>query len=434
MKKIFTLSALAFSLLWNAQNTEITKIINLGDGNDWKYSGYYNIENNTETLKPIFDWDISFYTKNKKSVDIRVNSAGGVTLYYPNVSEESIENYTHVPSTDNNSMKEYINDVAEWGKGGAFQANADKTDANDFGWGTKTNGRIEGNKVIILQNARGEYFKVKINYKDDKNYNFSFAPYSTGKWGEVRTVEIPINEGESNYTYYSLTNNQIVNEEPDQSTPWDLLFTKYKDVAGKKGAGIGDFDFYFGTLQNQNVTVAKVSENEDFKSVEKSRYQNKANTIGDQWNELYALNFDENIRITEDKYFFVKNQKNDVYRLEFVSLKDQFEGHAVTFKTKKLNENLSTVDKAAADFNIYLGSNPTVNKSIDVVFNLKKSASKGVKLLVHSIDGKQVYQEIVSSNSLFFTKKINLQNLPEGLYLITVIYNNTRKTIKVILR
>ncbi|WP_026315459.1 T9SS type A sorting domain-containing protein [Riemerella columbina] len=436
MKKIFTLSCMALSMPWSAQ--EYTKTLDFGnEDGDYRKSGFYNFENNNATLVENFSWDVAFYTKDSNKVDIRVNNTGGVTLYYPNHEESDINNYTNEPNIYDGSMTQYINILEQWGEGGAFQQNANASDAMDYGWGTRqADGTIQGNKVIILNSPRGEYYKIKINYKDNSGYNVSYAKYDGSAWGAVNTIDIPYTSGSEMYTYYSIANQQTVTVEPNQH--WDIWLQAYKVIpnTSKGPGGYDGFDNYFGVLQNPNIKVAKVTESEGVDDVADSRYKSEANTIGDQWNKLHANNYDEDIQITQDRYFFIKNNSG-VYRLEFLALKDMFNGHKTTFKNKKLSDNGLGVDQIGATTNenkVYLATNPTINKTIDLVFDYKNNAHRTFNLVLYNMSGQQVYTEQFNESQSFFNKRLKLSKLPAGIYVLRLAEGQIQKTFKIILK
>lgn len=429
MKKIFTILGVTFSMLLSAQQADNIKTIDFGDKyGDYSYLGYYNLDTNQETLIDRLSWNIAFYTKDNNQVDIRVNPGGATTLYYPAETVLNLEDYTKNPSSDN--LIEYVDLFENWGAGGAFQQNANINNDLDYGWGIKdNNGVISGNKVIIIQTARGKYLKVKINHKNEFGYDFSYSQYSRiNGWSDVTTVNLPMNTDKL-YTYYNLVDNEIVEAEENLNS-WDLFFTKYSEKVAE-GEGFNGLEYYFGAFQNPEVKVAKVLENETNMDVTDSRYEEKANTIANKWNTLDFSNFNEEIKLTSDRFYFIKNKKA-IYRLEFTGLLDMFHGHKTTFETVKLG------DLSVSDFEhknqVYLASNPTRNKTIELVFNIKDLQQKNSELFLFSIDGRQVYHEKMNTNQSFFSKKINLSNLAEGVYILNVLQGNYKKTFKVILK
>lgn len=438
MKQFFIITAAMVSALCNAQSK--TKTIDLGKkeggANDYYYSAFYTFNDNEAKLADNYTWHISFYTKDGDKTDIRVNGFGANTLYYPKTAVENIEDFSIVPDIKDKTYDEYINNLENWGSGGAFSQNADPADSNDFGWGTKqADGSIKGNKVLLLQDRRGKYYKIKIDFKDNARYSISYSIYirTQGGWQPTKTASIPVNTTGADYTYFNLETDSTVGFLPD-ADKWDLMLTKYYDKLEVPNPLTGPYFFFFGVLQSPEVSVAKVVENTPLDGVSDADYSTKATSIGHIWNTLDDENYDEDIALTDDKYFFVKNKKG-IYRLEFIYLRDMFNGHETSFKTELLKDLSMSVLTAKADrYNIYLAQNPAKNKTLELVFNLKNHSSEPVKISLFSMSGQQVHQEAISSSGTFFTKKLHLPQLPAGTYIVAVQHSGQQKTIKVILQ
>ncbi|OXA81152.1 zinc-dependent metalloprotease [Flavobacterium frigidimaris] len=109
-------------------------------------------------------------------------------------------------------------------------------------------------------------------------------------------------------------------------------------------------------------------------------------------------------------------------------IRDAVVGNFGTLNSASINicgqtYTLGTPDFDNIDFVLY----PNPNKgSFTIQFESKSSA--GVKIFVHDILGKQVYEKTFESTS-DFNENIQLQNVSAGMYLVTVI-DGDRRTVK----
>ncbi|MNG07850.1 hypothetical protein D3C84_911710 [compost metagenome] len=109
-------------------------------------------------------------------------------------------------------------------------------------------------------------------------------------------------------------------------------------------------------------------------------------------------------------------------------VRDAVAGNFGTLNSASINICDQSYTLEAPDFeNIDFVLYPNPNKgSFTIQFESK--SNDGVKIFVHDILGKKVYENIFESTSNF-NQNIQLQNVSAGIYLVTVI-DGDRRTVK----
>ncbi len=412
MIKNFTILASAFLLGFTVNAQEIVAEAQMGPG--YANDVYFGLADQTVNTVAR-DWDIAFYRRSAFSMGVRVNDEKISGVY------EVADNFSawdNVAVDGLDSLEPLYNSDTDWEDGAFNQGSA------TYGWGNYNFAShvVEGKVIFVLKYANGDYVKFRINNLTTGTYNFTYAKYVNGAWGEDKTVSIAKDSSTDRiFNYFNITTESVVTPEPETSQ-WDLKFTRY----------ISDYDPttkypYTGVLQSDNVKVAEIEG--DGVPTAVSEFKSEINTVGHDWKVLSGFSY-----ILRDVSYFIKNSTtNKIYKLEFTEAPSTSVGK-VSFKYTDVTSDLvlGLTDFSNVNFDVYTEAGRS--KAINVVLNSKESFSSDVQVEIYSMNGQLVHQEKYRPSSSFSTKNINLSKLAAGIYIVKVQSDSLMKTKKVVIK
>ena len=369
------------------------------------HQSFYNFNDGEIANVDNTNWDLAFSSGGYGSA-IRINSQAGVELYvYPN---GDINDWNSVDITNISNWPSIINSDTTWSIG-AFNATSDPTNSLDLGWGVYSTitHHITGDSLHIIKLSNGDYKKLQMIKLSSGNYEFKYA--NIDGTNEVVTSVSKSNYTSKNFGYYSITNNNELDREPNSSS-WHILFTKYvTEIYPGMNYGVT------GVLTNKNIEVAK-AENVDLTNVSHSGYSfsSKINTIGYDWKSYNMNSFSYDI--TDSLCFFVKDDQGSIWKLQLTGFEGNSTGN-IHFNV----ENILSASDNITDKNIFaIYPNPTTSKEIKIIYDINHRTSSLNKVKFFDINGKLV-KSLKLGNNGFNERNVNLYDLKSGVYFVSLI-------------
>jgi hypothetical protein len=404
MKKIITSIFVLTALTVFAQTEDMVETA--GGVNDV----YYSFNSKTKTPVSRTTWDIGL-TTNPQSASIIINENGGTELYlYGNDTSKW-------SSLDTAGMKwtNIYNSETTWASG-AF-ANQGTTHP-DYGWGmyNMTTHDIVGNRIFILKNTAGEYWKVmipvmkaagdfsvriaKLSGASETTYTFNKNDYKAKHFHMIPVSDVPM----------SITTN------PNKED-WDILFTKYITYVNQgpnsRFQPVGGVKVNIGCEVAQRDGIATTSD--DTASL---AWNTDITEIGWDWK---TFDFGSSSYFMEiDRTYFIRTPKGAVWKLWFT---DYTVGTAnYSFNTKLLTAAAGTNELVKLNTAVY--PNPT-----NGVLTISNKENTNLTLSLMNAQGMVVVKDNVAAHA---NLNIATTDLAKGVYFLELNTANASQTQRVI--
>lgn len=403
-KKILLFTCFIYLFTLKAQQNE-----GISMGSSYINDIYYSLQNGIISTVERTNWELAFATNSYDS-NIRINSGAGVTLH--EVSDD-INEWDNITEQGLNAI-ELMNSNTSWEEG-AFVQNS--SGGLNYGWGnynTETH-IIEACKVYII-NYNNLSKKIKIDNLNFGTYNFTIANLDGT---DEELISVPAAEyQDKNFVYYSLSNGEILDREPN-SDEWDLLFTKYiEDLYNNPS----DPMYYnvMGVLTNHNLVAEYNGDLEAEPSIldlDTTRY---TNTIGYDWKE-----FSGTYQIVQNRAYYILDQDEEIsYRIIFQAFSGGSNGD-IAFTIEEMEEiELNIIKQESVDFLSY--PNPS-NGQFTV--QLPEGITNNCNLSISDLAGKILHEQSISGKT-----QIHVNFIPQGIYLLTIKSDSGIKTQKIIIQ
>ncbi|WP_159800635.1 T9SS type A sorting domain-containing protein [Flavobacterium sp. MK4S-17] len=428
MKKLLHYSLLFFTGLSLAQDYTT---VNIAMQPSYASQVYYKFATNTQTPVAAASWDIAFEKASGMGIGtILVNDGAGIKLFE---ASNSASNWQNIDVANEANWIELYNSDTEWA--GAFDKGSNSNPPFGFGWGSYNIGthHINGTIIFVLKYADNTYKKIIIEDYDPFTgiTTFKYASWDGTAWSsdETGVVSASNNAGYS-FNYYSLANG-LVTAAPED-TAWDIVFRKYYTNLGTEDNPI--MYSVTGALHSNGVSVAQIDETGNTQNdpalPAEGNYSANINTIGDDWKTFDMTSF--SYVVDPETTFYVKDAAGNIYRMYFTSFAGQSTGNlsfnykdvTATAGFKDLNNNMS--------FGLY--PNPSTDKRVTVIYDLKNSTPDKNIVTIYSIAGAKVYETEITNNSGFYTKELNLSQLSPGMYIVQFKSGNASQSKKLIIK
>lgn len=404
---------ITFLSIFFMHGQEIT--INTSMGQGYSNQLFYKLSTQSEISFAADLWDIAFLRTSAYDFSLRVNDGIGIQVFQ---ASNNPSDWSAIDITDESSWTQLYNSDTQWDNGAFDQGTA------TYGWGeyNPVSHHVEGTIIFILKYSDGTYKKF-INEDFYSGYTFKYSTWTGSEWTEDLTVTIPNSNNPNNiYNYYSLQNNAEVVAEPTPSN-WDLKFTKYNTEVSPNNMYL-----VTGVLHNDLVEVAENDESGGMPANPTLSYSTDINTIGYDWKSFTGSGF----TVDSDKAFYIKYQDNTVYRLYFTAFSGSSSGD-LSFNFEDVTSSLGIEDVAEGiSFGIY--PNPSLDKRINLVYDVNKLSSDKNKVSIYSTTGQQVFKTILNNNNGFYNKNLDLSSLANGIYILEFSSGEYSIRKKIILR
>jgi len=279
-------------------------------GVDYRRNAYYDFETNTfvkEHLKT--DWDLGFET-GTNGWHIVLNTSKSMAA-----GESPLSDFAAISNTDDVTWR---NDAPSW--------NLDSTAIGD--WQNFTGVYVIDLGYSYTQAHLG-YCKLEIQAVDDDSYTIHYAKLDGT---EEMTVEVPKDDEDYNFSFYSFDTHTMADIEPKKEE-WDVVFRQYTHLFN------GNFAYLVnGVVSNTNsVEVAEIFDKEftdvTFEDVANVSFSSDVDIIGYDWKTFTGNGFETH----PEKVYIVKTTEGLYYKLRFIDFyNDQGDKGTPTFETAAL--------------------------------------------------------------------------------------------------
>ena len=376
---------------------------------------YYGLANQDTNSVDRADWDIAFYRKSNFSTGIRINDTKGIKVFE---ASNNISDWSSINASNIANWAELYNSDEEW-QTGAFN-NGSAT----YGWGVYNiaTHNVVGSVIFVLQFTNGDLVKLKIDrlVATQGRYEFTYSKLVNGVWSEDQTQNLVHTDVPNKvFNYFNFETQQIVYPEPDENN-WDLKFTKYFTPVAYNG---GEMMYNVtGVLHAEWIKVAKT---EGGNPTSEDDYQSKINTIGYNWKTYSGSNYS----IANTNHFIKNTTTNQIYKLVFTAFEGSSTG-VVRFNYENVTNTLGTTEINKNKIGIYSDT----NKRINIVYNGVGGQSNKVNVQIFSAIGQLVHQENYLPSQSFTAKTLQLNHLPNGVYIVKLSSDDFNESKKVVLR
>ncbi len=377
---------------------------------------FYSMSNGEVANVPRAGWDIAFYT-NTMSAGIIINEGNGVELYsYPKGDTTA---WANIDTVGLSTWTPLYNSPEYW-EDGAFNRNA--TGHPDYGWGiyNMVTHSVIGDSIYIIKDEAGIYKKLWIVKKVsvENMYHIRYADIDgTNEMEKQIDAKLFLSK---NFIYFSLSTGAEVDREPN--TEWDILFTKYIDLTETMSGEMTEY-LVTGATSNVNHRANKYYPvPEDFEGWGSKPLDSLKNTIGYNWKSFDMSTFQW---IVEDStVFFVKSGEGDIYKLVFTYWQGASTGVFAINKKLVSIVGVGELNETGGTLSVY--PNPA-SKMLNIKTNYDESFIGNV--VITDISGRQVY-----GSSFVKESSINVGELTQGIYFVTIYNDSYKHTQKLIIK
>ncbi|MEM1318929.1 MAG: T9SS type A sorting domain-containing protein [Bacteroidota bacterium] len=383
---------------------------------DYQERTFYRVQDGSMVSHDHTTWDIAFGL-GMFDLGIFINEAAGLSFTnpYPEV-ELYVTTGTDYDNADTMGMTRIFNDDVSWAEG-AFNHVKNSESPLDFGWGDYDgqNNVVNGTRVFAVKLRSGVYKKIEIQSLIGGVYSFRYANLDGSN--EVTQTINKSNYAGKSLVYYSLENDMIMDQEPDN---WDFVFTRYVTTLAAPGGGFLDYRVT-GLVSNAGVSVAQ-ADGIDINTVDhndyESAYVDSLLAIGHDW-KIFGGGWS----IAPNRVYFVKTTDDEIWRLRFIDFEGSSTGVTTLERTFE-SEVTSVVDPEAFDhlstFNVF--PNPASDLTY-VSFDVNTSLRTAELRLVNTL-GQVIINRQVGIQNGFNVKEVPVSQLPSGMYHVTLTVGN----------
>lgn len=366
---------------------------------------FWKMQNGVAGSAAVNSWELAFRIGLQNS-SIFINSANGVSLFH--VPNTDTSGWYALDTTGLHSWQQLFNSDTSW-EYGAFDRSS--TGFPDFSWGDYDFNThvVTGDSLYILKTGNGAYKKLWIIKKDYGNWTFRFA--NLDNTGDQTVVINGADYANKNFVYYSVSNNSILDLEPN-FTDWDILFTRYMTLLPPDNTPY----LVTGVLNNVGVNAAQATQ-VDLNTVQASSYSNdytnNISEIGYDW-KFFNMNSGQ-YELVDSLCYFVKATDGNIYKLVFTG----FEGAS----TGNINWEQTNLLTSVSDLQLNLGSaavypNPA-HQTVNLVFDALPSVTE-VNVMLNALSGKEVFSAVIAAHAGLNQQQLSLPQLSDGVYLLSL--------------
>jgi hypothetical protein len=412
-------------------------------GNQYKNRVYYSLANGeTGTTFPDYDKVDFIAHASAFSSNLRINGGFSAQLYHYAAGDTSA--WATLDTTGlkaSNGWERVMDDDTDLLGLSAFEKGSDP----DYGWGAynQVTHIISGSRLFVYRKGT-TWKKVWIVDKVSGTYNIKLANLDGSN---ETTIAMPVAVTDKNFIYYSISENETYNVEPNSNT-YDIVFTKYEGLSngGQPGvtptaSAVSGVNNNFVVLpsspgQPLNVNYVEVQRvataDPEVAVFDGNALTEDFNSIGDKWKGLNMQTFQ--YEIVANNSYFIKDLPGNIWQLAFTKFYTGTGANIGKYVFKKrriasvsIEENNETISA----WNVF--PNPAAD-FVSVVFDSKVADNATFNLL--DLNGRTVMSENFSANTGLNQYSVDLasKNLPAGIYVATLRAGNVLKTTKLIVQ
>lgn len=433
MKKIYV-SALVLSLVSSAQlfgQGIQTDSVQMGAG--YANQVFYDMKTGVKGTATIANWDIA-HSSDARSSCIRANHMTGLMVFsYPNNTNAG---WATFDTSGWENWRQRYNDIHDHDKG-AFSLTAIHP---DYDWGSYNSSthEITGDSLFLLAWSNGvdyvkflKFWPVKQTVTSDLIIRYADVD---GSNEVVDTLHQSKANGQ-NYKYYSFNKTQPVRE--PVNTSWDINFNRYYEPI-PAGPTIVMYPVMGVESNRLGVQVAKIH-GPDYMTVLAdtnnliSKYGAAANNdltaIGSNWKTFDNNSFQWFLSDTSS-YLVKSEHMGDTswWMIHFTAFSGSSSGKSV-FNKMKLTNSASITQPGLGTVTVF--PNPA---SGQVFVALENNITGQAQIQLIQLNGTIIQSQNVSPNSGFESFSLPIQNLPAGIYVVSVTSGNQKIQQKIVIQ
>lgn len=414
-------TTLAFILSFNlSAQSVISDTINLFPG--YTHQVWYSFENGVVSSASKDEWHLAFELSGFGST-IRINGAIGMELFaYP---ERGAEFWEIIDTIGLEFWDQQFNSIEDWSLG-AFSAGRNINDDFDMGWGRYSivTHTIVGDQVFVLNDGRGNFYKIFVENLSMGTYNFIIANLD-GTEESSYSVSKQAYSGK-NFVYFSIDNRELIDREPPSET-WDLSFGQYVEQIPSSYVVVG-------VLQNIGVEAYLDKDGGElagFTYTPTNDFSQSISSIGYDWKRFDLNSFSWNL---EDKWVYVvKDRSGSIWALKFTDFGGSGSG-IIEFDIQLL-ELSTSVNEVKNEMAVKLFPNPAT-EFIHVTIK-SNSVENDLNILLLDMNGKAIRNIVIDKGHMNLQNHqhtIYLTGLPAGLYTLLCSVGSRSELHKVIVK
>lgn len=391
---------------------------------------YYNLTTGKKDTVRNNNWHLAFSVRNAQpplktmqAATVLINEGRGVSLYESN---QSFENWNSFDTTGWKNWPAAFNSDSTWDIG-AFNQNRSMADPFDYGWGkyNMTTRDVSGSKIFLIaidnaQNPFGApagFRKVSIQ----KIAYDSMWVFTISKLDGTDSNTVTINKKEfagKLFAYYNMNTNMVIDREPVLAKDWNLLFTRYKSMVTQ-----GPFTIMYpvmGVLQNNNTLAYKLQgDSANNATYDTLQFVSKIRTIDWDWKVITTTQGEWPVK---DSLVYFTRVGNKINKIKFTSYYAGQDRQSIVFNKTDYNAlSVNNLVSRKLDVNVY------PNPATENIFVSLNSNVKTAQVTISNLSGKTLISTEVTADN-----KLDVSNLPMGMYLLTIATNNGSETVKFI--
>ncbi len=391
--------------------------VELSTGTGYSNRVFFDLSANNTVTQPANNWDIAFWRINAMDFGTRVNDARNIEVYQASNNPADWEAISIANMTSwgeplyNPDLTENINE-------GAFEQGS-----ATYGWGeyNPVSHHIEGKVIFVLKYLDDESY-IKFMIEDYfGGYTFKYSKWNGSAWEATQTKTVANGSNNTYFNYFSFaTNAEVPNNEPEIGS-WDLMFTRYwtfyMDIMMYRMAGV---------IQSPELQIAKSEEVQATGNITlpaEGNFSEVITTIGHSWKPTTG--------VYDNVAYYIK-QNDQIYRLYFIENGGQSTGN-MFFKYKNVTGDMGVTElNSELSFGLY--PNPTQNKQVTLVYDVKNSMNSQTKVSIYNLTGQKVFEINIQNQSGFYQKELNLNQLPTGTYVVVLESGKSKANKKLIVK
>ena len=382
---------------------------------------WYNLETGETWSYNADDWDLAFVASGFGS-SIRINGGQGVRVWtYPDGDTADWATLDTTGMAQN--WPQLHNDPADWNLP-AFSQGRVPNDAFDQGWGVYdiVTHHVTGDSLYVIKDVDGNYGKLWIERLASGTYTFRYEVL-----GSDSTQNFGISKddyADRFFGYFSLTDGKARDLEPPKDD-WDLLFHKYITFLSP-APGVSIPYGVTGIMLHPNaraIELTEVADPESEPQPDTAQFVTERNVIGYDWKNFIFQ--ERRYEIEDSLVYFVEASDGNVFRF----IPTGFGGSAngtYYFNVEKTSTVTGQPELAFDQVKPVAYPNPVVDGSL-YIGGLEQNS--GINTYqIHDVQGRQLQQGSLRGGK---TNRINVSELPQGLYLLQMQSGNKVHTTRI---
>lgn len=369
------------------------------------------------------NWDIAVAVYGIQTASVRINGGFGAQLFQYDGGDTtawaSLDTAGLMAGTD--WKRCYDSDTS-------FEPSAFEyfmTGHPNYGWGVynSVTHNVVGVKLFVLKTVSGGFKKVWIKGQESINNTMTIRVANLDNSSDT-TVTFSKSYTNKNYVYLALSNMQVNNPEPDNTT-YDITFQKYEAYVMPPG-------MYYpvtGVWSNQDVLVAEARNiHEDDAQFGNYTFTDNMGEIGYDW----KIQPPPAWTIVDSLSYFVQTPAFNIYQIWFTRFDGSSTGKAVFNVRQIAAASVEDEGNIIGNFTVY--PNP-VSDRVNILYSMEQNYADGT-CSITDLNGRELYKAVLGNGQGLHTHSIDVRSLglTSGIYLVRLQVGTSNAVQKLIVQ